>query len=150
MPETVQTIEEGGAILSAKTTVPGPECVLFSKLNPVTKRVWWPQPGDAGMAMCSPEFLVLMPRDDVPTSYLYAVTSSDERFYGQILGHTTGTTGSRQRVRPANATKCHIVLPPIEILQSWDSLARPLYDHAHDLNSNPASCLLPEMPSCPS
>lgn len=129
------SMEPGRAILSAKTTVPGPECVLVSKLNPATKRVWWPQPGSADAAVCSPEFLVLMPRANIPPSYLYAVTSSDHRFYRELLSHVAGTTGSRQRVKPAAAMSCRVILPTRAALDRWDSVLRPLYDHAHSLTA---------------
>jgi type I restriction enzyme S subunit len=127
------SIEPGRVILSAKTTVPGPECVLVSKLNPNTKRVWWPQPDGAEAAVCSPEFLVLVPLTDIPTSYLYAVISSDDRFYRELLSHVAGTTGSRQRVTPTAAMNCRVILPTVEALEVWDALARPLYDYAHSL-----------------
>jgi type I restriction enzyme S subunit len=127
------SIEQGRVILSAKTTVPGPECVLVSKLNPNTKRVWWPQPDGADAAICSPEFLVLVPRTNIPTSYLYAVISSDDRFYRELLSHVTGTTGSRQRVKPTAAMGCRVILPTVKALDRWDALSRPLYDHAHSL-----------------
>jgi len=126
-------IEPGEAMLSAKVKITGPGCVLVSKLNPATKRVWWPHPRDADAAVCSPEFLVLVPRAGVPTSYLYAVTSSDRPFYEEFLAHVTGTTGSRQRVKPATAMSCRVVVPPNLALGRWDSFARPLYDHAHSL-----------------
>jgi len=37
--------EPGDAILSSKTLLPEGDCVLISKLNPATRRVWWPRPG---------------------------------------------------------------------------------------------------------
>jgi type I restriction enzyme, S subunit len=127
------SIELGRTILSSKTTVPGPESVLVSKLNPATKRIWWPQPCNVDAAICSSEFLVLLPRPGVPTSYLYAVASSDERFYGELLSNVTGTTGSRQRVRPAAAMSCRVIVPSAPSLEVWDSFSKPLYDHAHML-----------------
>jgi type I restriction enzyme, S subunit len=126
-------IEPGEAMLSAKTRIPGPECVLLSKLNPGTKRVWWPHPRHRDRAVCSPEFLVLMPQTGVPTSYLYAVASYDRRFYEEFLAHVTGTTGSRQRVKPAAAMSCRVIVPTTVALGTWDSFAQPLYDHAHGL-----------------
>ncbi len=72
-------LENGGSMLSAKTLLPTGDHVLLSKLNPATKRVWWPRPSGVGLAVCSPEFLVLEPRSGVPNSYLYSVGASDDR-----------------------------------------------------------------------
>lgn len=121
----------GATMLSGKTLLPNGHSVLVSKLNPSTKRIWWARPTGGARAICSPEFLVLAPRDGVPTSYLYAVTSSDSRFYDELLSHVTGTTGSRQRVKPADAMRCRVTLATTESLASWDDFARPIYDRAH-------------------
>src|SRR5579875_551474 len=122
-------IQVGRDMLSAKTSMPRGDCVLLSKLNPATRRVWWPRiTGDAA-SVCSPEFLVLVPKDGVPNTYLYCVCANDERFYATLLGHATGTTGSRQRVKPADALRCPVVLPDRETLDLWDRSARPLFDH---------------------
>lgn len=125
--------EVGGAtILSGKTRIPSRDVVLLSKLNPRTKRVWWPRPSGSGTPVCSSEFLVLVPRAGIPASYLYAVVGFDERFYGELLSHVTGTTGSRQRVKPQDALGCAAVIPSAEELRAWDAFARPLLDLAHE------------------
>jgi type I restriction enzyme, S subunit len=126
-------LARGESMLSNKTLVPGRECVLLSKLNPRIKRVWWPWPSGVGSAVCSPEFLVLVPRPGIPTSFLYATGSADDRFYEELLGHATGTTGSRQRVKPTDALSCHVTLVPKAELLEWDAMARPMYDWAHSL-----------------
>ena len=126
-PETTT----GDQMLSGKTLLPGGDSVLVSKLNPRTKRVWWPRPLPSARAVCSPEFLVLAPRDHVPTSYLYGVASADETFYEDLLSRVTGTTGSRQRVRPADAMDCRVVVPTAGSMAEWDEFARPIYDRAH-------------------
>ena len=123
----------GASMLSAKTLLPETDAVLLSKLNPSTKRVWWPRPSATDIAVCSPEFLVLIPRHNIPASYLFAAVAYDERFYADLLGHVSGTTGSRQRVRPRDALACDVILPDAESLADWDAFARPSYDHAHSL-----------------
>lgn len=125
----------GSAMLSAKVALPGTECVLISKLNPASKRVWWFRPTTQGRAVCSPEFVALVAVPTAPTTYLYGVLSSDDRFYGQLLSRVTGTTGSRQRVKPSDILTCPVLVPNAEALDEWDQVARPLYDHAHALNS---------------
>jgi type I restriction enzyme S subunit len=125
--------EAGRQMLSAKTALPDGDCVLLSKLNPATKRVWWPKPSGAALSVCSPEFVVLQPKSGVPNTYLYAVCAHDDRFYDQLLSHATGTTGSRQRVKPSEVMVATILVPSPDCLVAWDRVARPLFDHAHAL-----------------
>jgi type I restriction enzyme S subunit len=120
-------LELGAAILSSKTRVPKGEVILFSKLNPATPRIWWPRPSGAGKAVCSGEFVVLLPTA-VPASFLYATLRKDTTFYEEILSHVTGTTGSRQRVKPSEVLACSLIDATPDALASYDSVARPLYD----------------------
>jgi type I restriction enzyme S subunit len=121
----------GSTMLSGKTALPEQQGVLFSKLNPATRRVWWPAPLGVGIAVCSPEFLVLIPEaPSVPASFLYAVCSFDERFYSAVLGNATGTTSSRQRIRPAEVLASLVPKLTEEELADWDAFARPLVERA--------------------
>lgn len=125
----------GGAMLSSKTVLPSGDVVLLSKLNPATKRVWWPRPSGAGIPVCSPEFLALVPQGGVPATYLYGVLASDQRFYDELLGHASGTTGSRQRVKPSEAMACHVLLPGSDALAEWDRVSRPMQDKSGELRA---------------
>lgn len=121
----------GSSMLSGKTLLPIEQCVLFSKLNPATKRVWWPAPSGAGTAVCSPELLALVPATDaVPASFLYSLCAFDERFYSSVLASATGTTGSRQRVRPSEVLACPAPLLSPEELTEWNAFAEPLIRRA--------------------
>jgi type I restriction enzyme S subunit len=122
-PELVR----GASILSGKTVLPEGDAILFSKLNPLTARVWWARPSGQGRPVCSSEFLVLAP-GVVPVSFLYAGLRNDPIFYEEVLGHVTGTTGSRQRIRPADALRCSFPAPAPADVAAFDAFARPLYD----------------------
>lgn len=126
-------IQSGDTFLSGKALLPAGDCILLSKLNPPTKRVWWPKPENVGSAICSPEFLVLVPRPGFSACYLYAVAMNDERFYAELLGRVSGTTGSRQRIKPSDALGCRVLLPDAVSLERWDAFARPICDHASSL-----------------
>jgi len=117
-------------MLSGKTLMPRTDCVLLSKLNPATKRVWWPAPSYQATAVCSPEFVVLVPKPEVPATYLYSLLANDERFYSVLLGRVQGTTGSRQRVKPSDVLTCPVAIPTAVALDNWNAFARPTYDHA--------------------
>ena len=132
-------IVPGAQLLSGKTLVPDRDCLLLSKLNPATRRVWWPRPTGRHAAITSPEFVVLVPRNGIPITYLYAVVGRDERFYGELLSHVSGTTGSRQRVKPDAALGCRTMVPATSELEEWDLVARPLYDRAAAATSESAT-----------
>ena len=85
------------------------DCVLFSKLNPETKRVWRPL-GLTNNAVCSTEFIVLKARSPELTDLLQAIVSSSD-FHTFMCQHVTGTTGSRQRVSPNIALEYEFFLP---------------------------------------
>lgn len=117
-------------MLSGKTALPESECVLFSKLNPATRRVWWPRPTGAATAVCSPEFVALLPNDTVPTSFIYAAVREDVRFQNDVTGRASGTTGSRQRIRPVDLLACTVPAPDADKLPAWESASMPIYRRA--------------------
>jgi type I restriction enzyme, S subunit len=120
----------GASILSSKTRL-ADEAILVSKLNPQFKRVWDARPGGAGTAVCSTEFVALHPQDGVPVSYLHAIVRFDDVFAEHLRSHTTGTTGSRQRVSPGDVLSAPIVVPSTDGLVAYDRLARPIFDRLH-------------------
>lgn len=88
-----------GMIKSGKFEVAGPS-VLVSKLNPRFPRIW-DLPGVRPMrALASTEFLVLESRYSSST-VLWAVLSQPA-FSASLESQVAGTSGSHQRVRPAD------------------------------------------------
>lgn len=118
----------GSDMASAKTLMPDGPIVLFSKLNPVTKRVWWPERLGIGTPVCSPEFVALVPRDPDDAVWLYGCAAFDTTFYEQVLAAVTGTTGSRQRVRPEHVLSSTVPAASEEVRRVWESVARPVID----------------------
>ena len=74
------------------------ECILISKLNPSTKRIWMPC-CSSNNAVCSTEFIVYRPYLKEYKSFYYAAIDSP-RFTDYLLEHVSGSTGSRQRAQP--------------------------------------------------
>jgi hypothetical protein len=92
-PQTV----DARSIRSAKVHLPAP-CVLVSKLNPRTPRVWDVASTPAEMAVASAEFVALRPRD-VDTSALWSALR--QRGVSRALQQqVAGTSQSRQRIQP--------------------------------------------------
>lgn len=124
-------IEEGQSIKSNKfIVVPG--CVLLSKLNPRTPRIWLPLLSSPLRAVCSTEFLVTLPKHNSSQEFLYCLLSSDN-FTTEFTTLVTGTSGSHQRVRPESLLNLNSVLPPLGIVQRFTGLVSPML---HRINQN--------------
>jgi type I restriction enzyme, S subunit len=119
----VPEVTLGRSMASGKTPLPDRPVVLLSKLNPSTRRVWWPVRLGIGEAVCSPEFLVLHGRRDVPTTWIDAVLRFDSGFYNELLSGVSGTTGSRQRVLPKHVLQCSAPVPDEAMLDRWVATA---------------------------
>jgi type I restriction enzyme S subunit len=126
-------IEEGQSIKSNKfIVVPG--CVLLSKLNPRTPRIWLPLLSSPlrARAVCSTEFLVTLPKHNSSQEFLYCLLSSDN-FTTEFTTLVTGTSGSHQRVRPESLLNLDSVLPPLGLVQRFTELVSPML---HRINQN--------------
>jgi type I restriction enzyme S subunit len=93
-------VEWGSDIKSGKFRVPTGS-VLVSKLNPTWPRVWLPNSADGAPAICSTEFMPLLPNEAMlaGTAVLWASLLSNA-FNSQLRERASGSTGSHQRVRP--------------------------------------------------
>ena len=118
------TDEAGENIKSVKSRVPT-GAVLLSKLNPEIDRVWlvYVQPGDR--AICSTEFLVLVPRPPHGRSYVYCLARSHS-FRQELVGLVTGTSKSHQRAQVSATLGLVVVKPPEPILRQFEKAAEPL------------------------
>jgi type I restriction enzyme S subunit len=116
----------GASMASGKTPLPSHPVMLLSKLNPRTPRVWHPVPSGIGVPVCSPEFLVLSPKTGVPHSWLESCIRSDDPFYADLMSCVTGTTGSRQRVKPGDVLAATVPVISDTARAAWASFAEPL------------------------
>ena len=90
--------ENGDTIASNKYKVPE-KCILVSKLNPQFKRIWFVINADEN-AICSTEFLPLVPKND-DINYLFGLLNSDA-FSVHLQQKASSSTGSRKRIDPEN------------------------------------------------
>lgn len=103
---------DGASIKSAKIELSRP-VVLLSKLNPHLPRAWVVTPDQVMPALCSTEFLPLVPDErHISLGYLYAVVQSDS-FRAAMASRVTGTSTSHQRVKPRDCLDIQIPLPPL-------------------------------------
>ena len=100
--------------------------VLISKLNPTTKRIWKPFP-QGKYPICSTEFMVYTPKEEKTISYVYELINSDA-FSEMLVSHATGSTGSRQRVKPSNTLKFKYTLPSFDIMNKFSKVIEPIHE----------------------
>lgn len=93
--------ENGSEIQSNKYTVV-PNCLLFSKLNPnKDKRIWLLLDQLDENSVCSTEFQVILPNSRKYLFFLYSWLSIPQN-YNEITSGVGGTSGSHQRIEPAD------------------------------------------------
>ncbi|MEX0427889.1 restriction endonuclease subunit S [Nocardioides sp. DS6] len=94
----IPATDDAGSIKSNKFALTDP-CVLISKLNPRIPRIWDVPVVPRQMAVASTEFVMLVPRT-TSTSALWAALKTPA-VSAALQGLVAGTSGSHQRVKPA-------------------------------------------------
>lgn len=110
--------------------------VLFSKLNPSTKRVWVPFTNQDLISVCSTEFVSLAGKDKIEQAILFAIINS-QIFQDYFVAHATGTTNSRQRTKPSVAYEFEIPYNKILLNQlgrTLSPLLTQLEDNLHQIH----------------
>lgn len=74
-------------------------CILFSKMNPTTRRIWVTSYNENFLNVASSEFVVLKSDNSCRNAFIYNICISD-KFNEYLVSNTTGSTNSRQRVKP--------------------------------------------------
>lgn len=102
------------------------DCILVSKLNPSTKRLWLPL-CTFDRSMCSTEFIVYKPKVAAHKSFYYAAIDSPS-FTDFLLAHMTGSTGSRQRTQPKATLSYPMPFPGADEIEDFCAYAGPLIE----------------------
>ena len=116
-------VDKGQNIKSNKYVVDF-RCLLVSKLNPEIKRIW--RPCHNQDAICSTEFMVFRPISLAHKEFVHSHLDSDA-FFSFLGAHASGSTGSRQRVRPRDSLNFALAIPPEDIIFSFASFVAPLH-----------------------
>jgi type I restriction enzyme S subunit len=119
------TLDLGETIKSGKYMVPS-SCVLASKLNPQFPRVWMPDVETEEISICSTEFMPFVPLRHSERTYLYSLLCS-EVIQTEITNRVTGSTGSRQRVKPKEIAELPIIIVPQKVRKSFSEAADPYF-----------------------
>ena len=102
-----------------------PGSVLLSKLNPEIERVWLADMALGERAICSTEFMVLLPKQPIDRSYVYCLTCSLP-FRRQIESLVTRTSKSHQRARAEALLSLPVAVPPKPVAHAFGQLVSPL------------------------
>lgn len=126
--------EPGDGIKSNKYIV-DKDCILISKLNPTTKRIWMPA-CSSNRPVCSTDFIVYKPNELKHKSFYYAAIDAPA-FTDFLLAHVTGSTGSRQRTQPKATLMYPMPAPGTEAIEDFCAFADPIYEQikANELES---------------
>lgn len=95
-------VQLGEEIKSNKFVVEN-KMILFSKLNPRIKRVWYVDNTEEN-SVCSTEFVPYRSKDELKSSFLYGVING-QGFYDYVMSMVNGATGSHQRFHPEESLK---------------------------------------------
>jgi type I restriction enzyme S subunit len=98
--------EKTSEIKSGKFLINQP-CILISKLNPGTPRVWLIHDLLSGVNVCSTEFVVLIPNEKLDLKYIYFLLKSNT-VTNKLTDMSTGTSNSHQRVRPESILELEV------------------------------------------
>jgi type I restriction enzyme S subunit len=117
-----------GATIKSQKFVVTVDCVLVSKLNPRTPRVWLPPTADSRRQVASTEFLVCKGDAASHTSreFVYCMTTS-ESLVEHLTTHASGTSNSHQRVRPQDFLSFRCVQPPAHVLRAFTQMGSPIF-----------------------
>lgn len=78
--------------------------VMFSRMNPKTSRTWLPNIQIKYVNVCSSEYVVLDTSLHANKGYIFSLIMSND-FNNYLINNATGSTNSRQRVRPEVSLK---------------------------------------------
>ena len=116
---------EYGKNISSNKYIIDNHCILMSKLNPGNKRIWNPN-CTTNKSICSTEFMVYKPISKDKKSFIYEILN-DERFTDFLISNATGSTGSRQRVKPKDTLEYSIVIPDQDSIELFTNIINPIH-----------------------
>ncbi|MBN7798746.1 restriction endonuclease subunit S [Parahaliea mediterranea] len=113
-------IELGGTIQSNKYRVEE-NSILVSKLNPRFPRIWAVLGLPGPNSICSTEFQVFVPKESSYSFVLCLLKSPYVR--SEMVNRVSGTSGSHQRINPADLLSIEIPIPPGQLICKFNEAA---------------------------
>ena len=125
----IPEIQSGKDIMSNKIILQN-NTILFSKLNPRIKRIWFAC-DVLNDSICSTEFIPYRAKNERESVYIYSIINSDS-FYASVLGCVNGATGSHQRFH-AEDTLGLLFPYKKDIVDKYIDLVKPILAEIHKL-----------------
>lgn len=128
-----QAIEEEVNKIKSNKWIINNNCVLFSKMNPDTKRIWLPVIDNKKLNVASSEFVVMESPNNKINSFIYNICLNSQ-FIDYLKANTTGSTNSRQRVKPTIAVNYKLAIED-SIVQKYSEIITPYMEEMKILRS---------------
>ncbi|MGX0125274.1 restriction endonuclease subunit S [Staphylococcus hominis] len=128
-----QAIEEEVNKIKSNKWIINNNCVLFSKMNPDTKRIWLPVINNKKLNVASSEFVVMESPNNKVNSFIYNICLNSQ-FIDYLKANTTGSTNSRQRVKPTIAVNYKLAVED-SIVKKYSEIITPYMEKMKTLRS---------------
>lgn len=128
-----QAIEEEVNKIKSNKWIINNNCVLFSKMNPDTKRIWLPVIDNKKLNVASSEFVVMESPNNKINSFIYNICLNSQ-FIDYLKANTTGSTNSRQRVKPTIAVNYKLAIED-SIVKKYSEIITPYMEEMKILRS---------------
>jgi type I restriction enzyme, S subunit len=115
--------EMGSEIRSNKYKVT-PFSILVSKLNPRFPRIWDVYFQPETNSICSTEFQIMEPKSREYYGFISYLLKSDEAIT-ELQMAASGTSGSHQRVKPADILNLSILIPNQKVIKQFSQMVEP-------------------------
>lgn len=128
-----QAIEEEVNKIKSNKWIINNNCVLFLKMNPDTKRIWLPVIDNKKLNVASSEFVVMESPNNKINSFIYNICLNSQ-FIDYLKANTTGSTNSRQRVKPTIAVNYKLAIED-SIVKKYSEIITPYMEEMKILRS---------------
>ncbi|MCG2490233.1 restriction endonuclease subunit S [Staphylococcus epidermidis] len=128
-----QAIEEEVNKIKSNKWIINNNCVLFSKMNPDTQRIWLPVIDNKKLNVASSEFVVMESPNNKINSFIYNICLNSQ-FIDYLKANTTGSTNSRQRVKPTIAVNYKLAVED-SIVKKYSEIITPYMEEMKILRS---------------
>lgn len=128
-----QAIEEEVNKIKSNKWIINNNCVLFSKMNPDTKRIWLPVIDNKKLNVASSEFVVMESPNNKINSFIYNICLNSQ-FIDYLKANTTGSTNSRQRVKPTITVNYKLAIED-SIVKKYSEIITPYMEEMKILRS---------------
>lgn len=118
-------IEYGNTILSNKFIVEE-NCILISKLNPQSPRVWYIMEEIQHNSISSTEFISVKPYNHQELLFIYCLFKNHD-VSSELARLASGTSGSHQRIKPEDIFSVTFYTPSRQYLTEFSNQVLPMY-----------------------